>query len=468
MYFRQYELPCLSLYSYLIGDETTGRAVVVDPQRDVSQYLADAADHGLTIERVLETHFHADFVSGHLELAQATGAVISYGEDAHPDFSIDALHDGETLSLGDVTLEVLATPGHTPESISIVVREHATDEPWAVLTGDALFIGDVGRPDLLASIGWTAEELARRLYRSLHDKLLPLPDATRVYPAHGAGSACGKSMSDAPVSTIGEERVSNYALQPMSEDEFIDAVLRGQSVAPRYFAFAADSNRRNRQLLDDAEPTPRLDVAAALDAQARGAILLDTRAPDTFASGHVRGSVNVSLDGRFAEYAGDVVRPDQDIVLVADAERAREARVRLGRIGFDRVVGVLVEVETALVTHGDLAERARRLGAADLAGWRDRDPEVQVVDLRNPGEQEWGMVPGARSIPLPRLLDRISELAPDRPTVVYCASGYRSSIGASVLRARGFRDVADIVGGFDAWRAIGLPIGDATPAAVAG
>ena len=261
MIFHQYELGCLSLYSYMIGDETTGRAVVVDPQRDVSQYVADAKRLGLRIERVLETHFHADFLSGHLELAEATGAVISYGDQAHAEFPIDPLADGQRLSLGDVVLEVRHTPGHTPESISIVVWEHADDpEPWGVLTGDTLFIGDVGRPDLLTSVGWTAEDLARRLYWSIHEQLLRLPDATRVYPAHGAGSACGKNLSTASQSTIGEQRRTNYALAPMSEAAFVEAVTQGQSVAPLYFAFAADSNRRERRTArrpsGDASPRP--------------------------------------------------------------------------------------------------------------------------------------------------------------------------------------------------------------------
>jgi glyoxylase-like metal-dependent hydrolase (beta-lactamase superfamily II)/rhodanese-related sulfurtransferase len=458
MYFHQYELGCLSLYSYLVGDETTGRAVVIDPQRDVAQYLADAEQHGLTIERVIETHFHADFLSGHLELAGATGAAISFGDEARADFPIETLHDGQRLSLGDVTLEILATPGHTPESISIVVYETPDGAPWGVLTGDALFIGDVGRPDLLASFGWTADQLARRLYRSLHDKLLPLPDPTRVYPAHGAGSACGKSMSTAPASTIGEQRQTNYALQPMSEEAFVETVLQGQSVAPLYFSYAADTNRRERALLDDAQPVPLLDLDQVLAAQTGGAVVLDTRAPEAFASGHLRGSLHVSLDGRFAEYAGDVVRPEQSIVLVAESGREHEAKVRLARIGFDDVLGALVDVEAALVAHPELAERARRLSAADLAEWRDAEPSLQIVDLRNPTEQETGMVPGARSVPLPTLLARVDELDAGRPTVVYCAGGYRSSIGASVLRARGFSSVADIMGGIDAWRSIGLPV----------
>ena len=458
MFFRQYQLGCLSLFSYLVGDETTGRAVVVDPQRDVSQYLADADAHGLRIERVIETHFHADFLSGHLELAAATGAVVSFGEGAQADFPIVPLADGTRLVLGDVVLEIRATPGHTPESISVVIYEHPDAEPWGVLTGDALFIGDVGRPDLLASVGWTPDQLARRLYRSLRDKLLTLPDATRVYPAHGAGSACGKSMSDAVVSTIGEQRLTNYALAPMSEDAFVDALIQGQSVAPLYFAFAADANRRGHALLDDQEPVTLVDLAA-VEAECRdGAVLIDGRIPEVFASGHVRGSINVSLDGRFAEYAGDVARPDQPIVVITDAGRETEAKVRLARIGFDDVRGALVDVEAVLAEHPEIAETARRFPARDLAVWRDEEPDVQVVDVRSPAEQAGGVVPGAVSVPLPALLERLGELDPRRAMVVYCAGGYRSSVAASLLRAHGFERVADILGGFDAWRAAGLPI----------
>jgi glyoxylase-like metal-dependent hydrolase (beta-lactamase superfamily II) len=286
--FRQYQLSCLSLFSYLIGDETTGRAVVVDPQRDVSGYLADAAELGLRIERVLETHFHADFLSGHLELAAATGATISYGSEARADFPTEPLEHGQRLSLGEVVLEIRHTPGHTPESISIVIWERADDpEPWGVLTGDTLFIGDVGRPDLLASAGWSAEELARRLYRSLRAELLPLPDATRVYPAHGAGSACGRAMSDAVSSTIGEQRRMNYALRPMSEDDFVEVVTQGQSVAPLYFSFAADANKHQHELLDDQEAPQPLSFDEVESLVAGGAVVIDARAPETFASGHL-------------------------------------------------------------------------------------------------------------------------------------------------------------------------------------
>jgi hydroxyacylglutathione hydrolase len=454
MFFRQYDLACLSLYSYLIGDPTTGRAVVVDPQRDIGEYLADAAAHDLRIERVVETHFHADFLSGHLELAEATGAVVSYGDVAEPDFPIDPLADGQVLSLGEVTLEIRHTPGHTPESISVVVRRHPDDEPWAVLTGDTLFIGDVGRPDLLTSVGRTADSLARDLHRSLQTKLLTLPDATLVFPAHGAGSACGKHLSSAASSTIGEQRTTNYALAPMTDDQFVEAVTEGQSVAPLYFAFAANANRRDHALLDDHEAPAALDLDGALALARTGAALIDTRSPESYASGHLRGSVNVGLDGRFAEYAGDVVRPGQQVVLLGDTGRGTEAKVRLARIGFDAVAGAVDDVERALADRPELAVPARRLPAREVAGWLTDDPEVQVVDVRSPGEvADTGTLPGARLIPLPQLLDHVDELDPAAPTVVYCAGGYRSSIAASSLRAHGFATVADLIGGYGAWAA---------------
>jgi glyoxylase-like metal-dependent hydrolase (beta-lactamase superfamily II)/rhodanese-related sulfurtransferase len=457
MFFRQYQLSCLSLFSYLIGDTSTGRAVVVDPQRDIAGYLDDAAANGLTIERVIETHFHADFLSGHLELAQASGAVISYGTEASTEFPIEPLAHGQRIELGEVGLEIRHTPGHTPESISVVVWEHPGDQvPWGVLTGDALFVGDVGRPDLLTSVGFTADDLARRLYHSLHEQLLTLPDDTRVFPAHGAGSACGKAMSDAVSSSIGEQRRGNYALQPMSEDAFVEVVTQGQSVAPLYFAYTADTNRRLRDLLDDADPPVRLGVDDVERCLREEAVVVDGRPPETFASGHLRGSLNVGLDGRFAEYAGDVLRPGQPVVVVTDEGRETEAKVRLARIGFDRVRGAVVDVERVLADRPDLAARAHRLAARDLASWLGDEPALQVVDVRNPGEQEAGVVPGARRIPLARLLDRQAELDAAAPTVVYCAGGYRSSVAASLLRSLDFVQVADLQGGYDAWADAGL------------
>jgi rhodanese-related sulfurtransferase/glyoxylase-like metal-dependent hydrolase (beta-lactamase superfamily II) len=455
--FQQYVLGCLSQLSYLIGDETTGRAVVVDPHRDVSVYLRDAAAHGLRIERVIETHCHADFLSGHLELA-AEGAVICYGAGVHTDFDAEHLADGQRLELGQVWLEIRATPGHTPESISVVVYEHPDDlVPYGVLTGDALFIGDVGRPDLLSSSGVTAEDLARSLYRSLHEKLLTLPDGVRVFPAHGAGSACGKNLSTATQSTIGEQRLTNYALQPMSEDAFVEAVTTGQAVAPPYFGFAAQANRSEHDLLDDQEPPPILDVAEVADWLDRGAVLIDGRPAAEFASGHLRGAINVGLEGRFAEYAGDIARPDQPIIVVTDPGREAEAKVRLARIGFDHVVGAVGDVQRLLAEHPELGVPALRISAPDFAGWDESDGPVQLVDVRNPGEQEQGVIPGARLIPLASLLRRIDELDPSMTTVVYCAGGYRSILAASALTARGFPLVADMPGGFDAWKAAGFP-----------
>lgn len=461
MFFRQYYLGCLSHASYLIGDQTTGRAVVVDPQRDISQYLSDAEAHGLRIERVLETHFHADFVSGHLELARATGAVISYGQAAQgrAEFPVDWVADGQRLSLGDVTLEILETPGHTPESISILVYEHAGDTvPYGVLTGDTLFIGDVGRPDLLASVGVTADELARMLYRSLHTKLLTLPDATRVFPAHGAGSACGKQLSTETVSTIGEQRHSNYALAPMTEDEFVEAVTQGQSVAPMYFAFNAMRNRQDRPLLEEEEPVAMLELDEVLARQAEGAVLIDTREPAVFAQGHLRGSINVGLSGRFAEYTGDVVRHEQPIVLICEPETEQEAKVRLARIGFDRVLGALANPLEAFLSRPELVEVSSRLSAWELAERQQSVPDLQVVDVRNPGETRLGTIPGAVHLSLPAIVRNLDQLDPNRPTVVFCAGGYRSSIAASTLRAHGFADVSDLIGGFDAWVSAGKPV----------
>ncbi|MCZ7529297.1 MAG: MBL fold metallo-hydrolase [Acidimicrobiia bacterium] len=451
MLFTQYYLDCLSHASYLIGDETTGRAAVVDPQRDVSEYLKDAEEGGLTIEWVLETHFHADFLSGHLELAAATGARIGFGPGAQADFDVESLEDGRRIELGTVTLEILATPGHTPESISIVVYDNESAAPYGVLTGDTLFVGDVGRPDLLASVGVSADDLARRLYQSLHEKLLTLPDETRVFPAHGAGSACGKNLSTETQSTIGEQRRSNYALAPMSEDDFVEAVTQGQSVAPLYFSFAAGRNRAEHDLMAEAEPPPALSLDEVMTLQADGAVVLDTRDQRDFAAGHVSGSVNVGLGGRFAEYSGDVARPDQSIVVVGDPGTELEAKVRLGRIGFDRVVGYLDSPVRALLDTPECSVRSSRVTAAELTELLDSGAELQLVDVRNPGEVEAGIVAGAITIPLAELLDDPSELEPKLPTVVYCAGGYRSSVAASALAARGFSDVSDLVGGYQAW-----------------
>jgi hydroxyacylglutathione hydrolase len=451
--FTQYYLDCLSQASYLIGDETSGRAAVVDPRRDIDEYVVDASAAGLEIVYVIETHFHADFVSGHLELADRTGATIVYGEAADAEFPHHPAADGERLSLGEVSLEIRSTPGHTPESISVVVWEHPGDHvPYGVLTGDTLFIGDVGRPDLLASRGTTADALARQLHSSLHTKLLTLPDATRVFPAHGAGSACGKQLSTETSSTIGEQRRTNYALRPMTADQFVAVVTEGQSAAPDYFSYDAVRNREAHALLDEHAPE-LLTIDQVLAAQERGAIVLDTRPPEDFARGHLTGSINVGLEGRFATYAGEVIDPAGEIVMVCDPGTAAEAKVRLGRIGFDNVVGSLDDLPSALADRPELATVASRVTPDHL---RDRLNELDlltVIDVRDPGERDEGTISGALAVPMAELRRRISELDLTLPIVVHCAGGYRSSIAASLLRARGATDVSDLVGGYQAWAA---------------
>ncbi|MFD7641987.1 rhodanese-like domain-containing protein [Kitasatospora sp. NPDC059795] len=449
--FVQFYLDCLSHASYLVGDRTTGRAVVVDPQRDVQDYLDTAAQHGLTIERVIETHIHADFLSGHLELAERAGARISYGSVAALDFDTDPLADGERLGLGEVELEILHTPGHTPESICVVVREHPDDAlPYGVLTGDTLFIGDVGRPDLLSSRGRSAEEMGRLLYRSTR-ALLTLPDDTRVYPAHGAGSACGKNLSAELSCTIGNQRRGNYALADMTEDEFVAVVAAGQPAVPAYFAFTSVRNREARPVLDEGSAVPALTPEAFLAARAGGATVLDTRDPEAFAAAHLHGAVNIPLGGRFAELAGQVLDAQDTLVLCGDPATAAEARTRLARIGFDRVLGALAAPVDAL--GAAYLAAATRVEADALAGeLAGAGSEFELLDVRGPGEvRDTGTIPGARLIPLPELLARLGELPTGRPLTVICASGNRSSVAASVLRARGF-DTTDLRGGFGAWQ----------------
>ena len=449
MIFEQFYLECLSRASYLVGDEKTGRAVVIDPRRDVQQYVDSAREHGLTIDLVLETHFHADFLSGHLEMAKATGAKIGYGSIANPKFEAKLFADGERYSLGDVTLEIRHTPGHTPESISIVIYEHSSDAvPYGVLTGDTLFIGDVGRPDLLVSVGMTADELGHLLFASIQNKLLTLPDPTRVYPAHGAGSACGKNLSTETMSTMGEQRRDNYALQYTDADTFVAAVTEGQPEAPGYFIYDAVLNQKDRGTLDEHQEPIELTVTQLIDKRDAGVQIIDTRESQYFAAGHLNGSVNVGLAGRYAEYAGSVINPDEDIVIITDAGLALEAKVRLARIGYDRVVGHFLADNLADVPSE--VGRASRLTASEFLDRQRSVANLQIIDVRGDGEFAINHLPQAINIPVSQLRKRLAELDPLVPTVVYCAGGYRSSIAASVLRANGFRDVSDVLGGFEA------------------
>ena len=466
MRIQQYYLGCLSHASYLITDERTKTAAVVDPQRDVDQYLADAAAGGFTIRHVFLTHFHADFVAGHIELRDRVGATIHLGRRADAEFACVRMGDGDAVEFGDVRLEVLETPGHTPEGISILVYDLAASRtaPQAVLTGDTLFIGDVGRPDLLASIGVTADELADMLYDSITHKLVKLPDATLVYPAHGAGSMCGKSLSKETVSTIGEQKRFNYALQPMSREEFKKIVTADQPEAPDYFVHDAILNRRERPSLDASmRSTLRaLPLDELLAMQRSGAQILDIRDGIDFEGGHLRGALNVALSGKYATWAGSLLATDRPIVVIAGDGGEEEAVMRLGRIGLDNVAGYLAGGMHALAAHDDLVERTPRVTAPALAEWlagarTDMAGTPVVVDVRSAAEHAGGHIAGSLNIPLPHLADRRGESPAGRPVVVHCEGGYRSAIAASLLQQLGRPDVHDLVGGFKGWLAAKLP-----------
>ena len=466
MKIQQYYLACLSHASYMITDEKTKTAAVVDPQRDIDQYLADAKAGGYTIKHVFLTHFHADFVAGHIELRDQAGATIYLGRRAEAEFSCVQVKDGDVVEFGDVKLEIMETPGHTPEGISILVYDLAKSrtEPLAALTGDTLFIGDVGRPDLLASIGVTADELADMLYDSITNKLVKLPDATLVYPAHGAGSMCGKSLSKETVSTIGEQKKFNYALQPMSREEFKKIVTADQPEAPDYFVHDAILNRQERASLGASmEKTLKplsLDEVLALEKQ--GAQLLDVRDGIDFEGGHLRGSLNIALNGKYATWAGSMLSHDKPIVVIAEEGGEEEAVMRLGRIGFDNVAGYLAGGMNALATRDDLVARTERITAPALAEWLagkrpDAGAAPIVVDVRSEAEHAGGHIAGALNIPLTHLDERIGEIPSGKPVAVHCEGGYRSAIAASLLQKLGRAHVHDLVGGYKAWLAAKLP-----------
>jgi hydroxyacylglutathione hydrolase len=458
MILTQYYLGCLAHASYLVGDDESGTAAVVDPQRDVDQYLADARQHGLEIRHVLLTHFHADFVAGHIELRDRAGAQIYLGRRGKAEYPFIPLGDGETVELGSVRLTVLETPGHSPESISILVHDLLKDArvPHAVLTGDTLFIGDVGRPDLRASVGWTAAELAGMLYDSLREKLLPLSDDTLVYPGHGAGSMCGKHLSTEKVSTIGVQRRYNYALQPMSKEAFIGLVTADQPDAPPYFDYDAMLNTKERPTLERtlAQGLRPLTLTELLQLKAAGAQLLDARDPADFAGAHLADCVNIGLGGEYASWAGTLLDRERPIAIVAAPGREAEAAMRLGRIGFDQVAGYLRGGMEVVDSRRDLLRRTTRITAQTLAELLASPKPPTVLDVRTDSERQNARIEGSLHIPLQHLRARLDEVARGPATVVvHCASGYRSSMAASLLERHGVRELADLVGGIAAWKA---------------
>jgi hydroxyacylglutathione hydrolase len=460
MYFKQFYLGCLAHASYLVGSE--GEAAVVDPQRDVDEYVAEADRQGLRIKYVVETHLHADFVSGHRELAARTGAEIVFGEKAEASFPHRAVREGDELRVGRVRLRVIETPGHTPEGISILVIDtEVSDEPRMVLTGDTLFIGDVGRPDLAGGRGYTAEMMAAMLYDSLHGKLLRLPDETEVYPAHGAGSMCGRNISKETSSTIGQQRRFNYALQSMPKDEFVRMMTADLPEQPAYFQRDAEINRAGAHALADL-PRPRpLTPQEVSDLAARGQAVLDVRPAAEFGAGHVPGSVNIGLGGQFASWAGSLIPLGTPLVLVAESEeKVDEAVTRLARVGHESVVGYLKGGFEAWRGAGLEAETLPQITVEELKRRLEGSDGLQVLDVRRAGEYAGGHAPHALSAPLaPDLAGRVSSaLDPERPTAVICAGGYRSSAAASLLAPKGFSKLLNVTGGTSAWVAAGFPV----------
>lgn len=460
MLLKQYYLGCLAHASYLIADERTKQAIVVDPQRDIEQYLSDAQAGGYTIQYVVLTHFHADFLAGHIELRNRVGARIVMGARAQAEFDVQAVKEGDRIELGDVRIQILETPGHTPEGISLLVFDLARSDtiPHAVLTGDTLFIGDVGRPDLLASIGVTADELAEMLYRSLN-KLRDLPETTLVYPAHGAGSMCGKNLSKETVSTIGEQKRFNYALQPMSFTDFKRLVTSDQPEAPDYFVYDAVMNRQERRDLDS---TLRLSLKAlsvdeVLQLQDRGGELVDVRDAADFEGAHLAGSINIGLQGKYATWCGSLLSHQRPIVVISEPGYEDEAVMRLGRIGFDNVAGYLSQGMAALQSRPELIRVIARITAPALAGQLVESLPPFVLDVRT--EKEWrsGHIPGSHNIPLSHLRERIAEVPEQHQVVVHCEGGYRSAIATSLLVNAGRSNVRNLVGGIKAWNASQLP-----------
>jgi glyoxylase-like metal-dependent hydrolase (beta-lactamase superfamily II)/rhodanese-related sulfurtransferase len=460
MILKQYYLGCLSHASYLIGDEESKIAAIVDPQRDINQYLEDADLHGLSIRHVLLTHFHADFVAGHLELRDRVSASIYLGAQAKAEYEFTPLNDGNIIEFGKVRLKILETPGHSPESISILVYDLTKDinDPYAILTGDTLFIGDVGRPDLRASLGWSAAELGSMLYDSIHNKIINLPDETLVYPTHGAGSMCGKSLSRETVSTMGIQKKYNYALQPMNKEEFIKIVTLDQPEAPDYFTYDAILNTKERlTLVETMKKTLNpLSLEEVMKLKEQSAQILDVRDPIDFEGAHLDGSINIGLGGNYATWAGTILERDKPIVIIAEPGSEEEAVIRLGRIGFDHIAGYLEGGMKTLLTRPDLMKRTERITALSLSQKLSEKNPPLIIDVRNKSEWKLNRIDKSINIPLNQIKERVNKIPKDKELVVYCASGYRSSIALSLVEKQNLSNISDLVGGISAWQAAKL------------
>jgi glyoxylase-like metal-dependent hydrolase (beta-lactamase superfamily II)/rhodanese-related sulfurtransferase len=480
MKFKQFYLGCLSHASYYLGSD--GEAAVIDPQRDVQQYIDEAEANGQKIKYVIETHSHADFVSGHIELASKTGAEIIYGQRANTQFPTLKVKDGDELNVGSIKLRFLETPGHTPEGITILAEDRSADTPVRMsanhedpttntmnaglaggtgdadksvrapikmFTGDTLFIGDVGRPDLIGSKGFTAEQMGEMLYDSLHNKILPLPDETEVYPAHGAGSLCGKSLSKETWSTLGEQRRFNYALLPMSKEEFVKLVAADQPEVPAYFPRSSARNLAGSVSLSDLRKPEPLSTQ---EVDAFDGVVLDVRKNSAYGAGHIPNSINIGLGGQFASWAGTMIPIGTKIAIVAEIqEQVDEAFMRLARVGHDTVTAFIVIGNYI----GEMKE-IEQISVEDVCEYVRSDKNAQFVDVRRAAEHNAGCPIRTVNIPLDRLPAEIERLDPALPTYVICQGGYRSSMGTSILENAGFKKILNVTGGMSAWQAAGL------------
>lgn len=450
MYFKQFYLACLAHASYFIASE--GEAVVIDPQRDVDQYLEEAKANKVKIRYVIETHLHADFVSGHRELAAKTGAEIVFGAKAEAEFQHRAVKDGDEIKLGKGVLRFMETPGHTPESICVLVTDEAGNQK--LLTGDTLFIGDVGRPDLAGGKGYTSEQMAEMMYDTLHQKILTLDDSIEVYPAHGAGSACGKNISSETSSTIGQQRKFNYALQPMGKDEFVKMMTADLPAAPPYFPYDAEYNRKGAPALNE---LPKPVELTPEEVKESNAVILDIRSASDFGEGHLPRSINIGLGGQFASWAGTLIKMDAEIILIANAqEQVDEAVMRLARVGHENIKGFLF-FNKWIESGFDLLELPQ-ISVDELKEKIETIDSLQVIDVRRTGEYESGHALKAVNAPLANdVASKVLQLDKSKPTAVICLGGYRSSAAASLLQQNGFTNLVNVTGGTRAWIQAGHP-----------
>lgn len=453
MKIEQIYTGCLAQGAYYI--ESNGEAAIIDPLREVQPYIAKADKDNAKIKYVLETHFHADFVSGHLDLAKKTGATIVFGPTAKPAFDAHVAEDGEILTLGNITIQVIHTPGHTMESTCYLLKDE-NGKDVALFTGDTLFIGDVGRPDLAQKViaDLTQDKLASHLYDSLHNKILPLADDIIVYPAHGAGSACGKNMSKETTDTLGNQKRTNYALQPMSREDFIEKVLDGLMPPPAYFPENVLMNIKGYESIDNVLDKGLQALSpAAFEAAANetGAIILDTREPQVFAKDFIPNSINIGIDGNFAPWVGALI-PDikQPLLIVAEKGREEEVVTRLARVGYDSAIGYLDGGIKAWNNAGHETDSITSITTDEFAAILERDPNINILDVRKASEHYSERIIDSENIALDYINDHIADVNKNKTYYVHCAGGYRSMIFISILKARGFDNLIDVKGGFKA------------------